>query len=72
MTTAPKSEASLFFPTERQGRLLKTSNTEKLNGVLLQIAFQGEKKNKSSRKLKKTNKDLHQVFTVDDEICFEM
>ena len=71
MTTAPKSKASLFFPTEGQRRLLKTSNTEKLNGVLLQIAFQGEKKNKSSRKLKK-NKDLHQVFTVDDEICFEM
>ena len=44
MTTAPKSEASLFFPTERQGRLLKTSNTEKLNGVLLQIAFLGLKK----------------------------
>ena len=46
MTTAPKSKASLFFPTEGQRRLLKTSNTEKLNGVLLQIAFQGEKKTK--------------------------
>ena len=53
MTTAPKSKASLFFPTEGQRRLLKTSNTEKLNGVLLQIAFQGEKKQKFQKTKKK-------------------